>query len=150
MSAAVHFRIHAFDELDAKALHDILKLRSDVFVLEQGIATERDIDGLDPVSRHVIGRAADGHVVATARLRPVPGAVKVERVAVEADRRGEGVGTALLVFVHRCLGDATGVLNAQVHLLRWYEAHGWRAEGEVVEEGGVPHRRMRRSPGAAP
>ncbi len=146
MADDVGFEAVAFDALPPRALHDILKLRSDVFILEQGITTEADIDGLDPEAEHVIGRDAAGRVVAAARLRPGPAGIHVERIVVAADRRDQGVGSALMAFAHDRLGRAHGVMSAQLEVLRWYEARGWRPAGEVYDEGGVPHCRMVRPP----
>lgn len=146
MALDVRFEAVAFDALTSRALHDVLKLRSDVFILEQGITTEADVDGLDPEAEHVIGRDAEGRVVATARLRPGPEGIHVERVVVAAERRDEGVGGALMAFVHTRLAGDGGVMSAQLDVLRWYEAQGWRPVGDVYDEGGVPHCRMVRVP----
>ena len=146
MAEEVLFEARAFGDLDPRTLHDILRLRSDVFLLEQGITTEPDVDGLDPGAEHVVGRTAQGQVVATARLRPTEGGVKVERVVVARAHRGRGVGRALMEVVHARLGSRPAWLSAQVQQLRWYEGLGWRSEGAPFDEGGVLHRRMRRRP----
>lgn len=142
MPASVQFEAIGFEDLSPRALHDLLKLRSDVFILEQGITSEADVDGFDPVARHVLGRASDGRLVATARLRLADGSVKVERVAVAKADRGRGIGTELMAFLHAHLGPGRATLSAQTHLLRWYEALGWEPVGETYDEGGVLHRRM--------
>lgn len=149
MEGDVRFEACPFAGLSPGTLHDLLKLRSDVFILEQGITTEPDVDGLDPAAEHIVGRDTNGRVVATARLRRTKEGTKVERVVVAQDRRGEGVGRGLMAFLHARMGSAHGVMSAQLTMLRWYEAHGWRPEGDVYDEGGVPHCRMVRAPGCA-
>lgn len=143
----VRFRSRAFTELSADALHEILRLRGDVFVVEQRIFQENDLDGRDPEALHVLGRDASGALVATARLLQQDSPIEVGRIVVREDLRGRGIGTALLEYVHGLLGPCAAVMSAQAYLQDWYEARGWRREGDAYDEVGIPHVRLVR-PGA--
>ncbi|MFV1958529.1 MAG: GNAT family N-acetyltransferase [Planctomycetota bacterium] len=140
-----------FAELTAGEVHDLLRLRSDVFLVEQGLTAEPDLDGLDPRAVHVLGLDTAGHVVATARLLEEDGAVRVGRVAVARGARGRGIGSALLALVHDILGNRPAVMSAQVPVVPWYVRRGWTLEGEPYPEAGVPHQRLaRRAPREGP
>ena len=81
----VRFQRRAFVELDAATLHEILQLRGDVFVVEQKIHQENDLDGRDPVAVHVLGRTPDGELVATARMLLDDSPVEVGRIVVREE-----------------------------------------------------------------
>jgi len=123
----------------------VIALRRAVFVDEQGGPSDEEPDALDPVSRHVAA-VLEGRIVGCARLIYLgEGTLKVGRVAVRHDRRGTGIGSALMRFAHRCAlaeGMRRVVLDAQVEALAFYERHGYQAEGPVFDDGGIPHRRM--------
>jgi ElaA protein len=138
----VHLR---FDDLTLRELHDVLRLRDEVFVVGQRITAEPEVDGLDPVCVHVLGRDRSGRTVATARLHFGGPVAKVGRVAVHPDLQRRGLGTRLMAYVHDVLGDRAATMSAQAHLRDWYEALGWRAEGEIYDEAEIPHVRMTRS-----
>jgi predicted GNAT family N-acyltransferase len=81
-------------------------------------------------------------VVGIARLTPD---AQVGRMAVLPDWRGRGIGTALLRAVLQCArekGLAVVTLHAQTHAVPFYARQGFRAEGAVFMEAGIPHRRM--------
>jgi predicted GNAT family N-acyltransferase len=124
-------------------------LRFAVFVEEQGVAPELELDALETNPTHLVARE-DGAVVGTLRWREVtPGVGKVERVAVRRDRRGQGVGVLLMEAVLAELAAAglrEAVLHAQVTARAFYERLGFRAEGEPFEEDGIAHVRMMRRP----
>jgi ElaA protein len=145
----VRFEARPFAALAREEIHDLVRLRLEVFVVEQRITVENELDGLDVQAEHVLGKTPDGRVVATARLVPVEGAVKVGRIVVDRAWRGRGVGRALMLHVDQHLGARGGVMSAQAHLVGWYESLGWRAEGPVYDEAGIPHRLLRRD-GRAP
>ncbi len=140
----VAFSHRAFDALSLRDLHDVLRLREEVFVVGQRITCEAEIDGHDPECVHVLGRDAAGRIVATARLFVDEDPVKVGRIAVDGALQRRGIGTRLMAYVHGLLGSRAAVMSAQTHLRPWYERLGWRAEGERYDEAGIPHVRMRR------
>jgi predicted GNAT family N-acyltransferase len=121
-------------------------IRREVFCVEQGVPEHEEIDGLDDACHHYLVRS-DAEPVATARVRRLPdGAHKVERVAVRKLYRGSGLGRALMDRVMADIASAGGarvvVLNAQLAVRDFYAGLGFRAEGEVFEEAGIPHVRM--------
>ncbi|WP_276271932.1 GNAT family N-acetyltransferase [Haloarcula litorea] len=128
---------------DDPALVDRAKtVRRAVFIEEQGVSEAEEMDGKDTDATHVLG-AVDGSPVATTRLRFVDDAtVKVERVAVLDDYRGEGLGQGVMRVAERVAADAGAVeaqLHAQTHVRGFYEQLGYEAHGEEFEEAGIPH-----------
>ncbi len=145
----VRFRRRAFAELTGTDLYEILKLRGDVFVVEQHIWQENDLDGCDRDALHILGRDAAGELVATARLLQDDSPIQVGRIVVREDFRGRGVGSALMAYIEDILGPCTAVMSAQAYLEGWYARRGWKREGDVYDEVGIPHLRLVR-PGSAP
>lgn len=119
-------------------------LREQVFVVEQQVPAEDELDGLDAQALHVAARTSDGSVIGTARMTAQR---TIGRMAVLREWRGRGAGGALLehlVARARAHGHALARLNAQVHAIPFYEAHGFAACGDVFDEAGIPHRAMSR------
>ena len=141
-----------FDELSRDALYDLLRLRSEVFVVEQACAY-LDPDGKDrhPEARHLLGRIGDGDLVAYARLLP-PGLSFDEasfgRVVTASSARGHGLGHAVVVEALRhidALWPHVDVqIGAQAHLADYYARHGFAVCSDVFDEDGIPHVHMRR------
>ncbi|GEJ57552.1 GNAT family N-acetyltransferase [Anaeromyxobacter diazotrophicus] len=122
-------------------------LRHRVFVVEQGVPVELERDEHDAAADHAV--ALDGgRVVATGRLVALDArAGKVGRMAVDAGRRGEGLGAAVLAELEgaaRRRGLAEVVLHAQLSARGFYDRLGYRAEGPVFEEAGIAHVEMRK------
>jgi ElaA protein len=143
----VVFAARRFQDLSLAELHDVLRLREEVFVVGQRITCEAEIDGRDPECLHVLGRDAAGEVVATARLFLDRDPVKVGRIAVHPRLQRRGIGTLLMEHVHDLLAGRPAAMSAQAHLRRWYEQLGWRVEGDLYDEAGIPHLWMVRAPG---
>ncbi|MEC9000692.1 MAG: GNAT family N-acetyltransferase [Actinomycetota bacterium] len=142
-SPTIHDR--RFAELDAAMLHDLLRLRVDVFVVEQECAYP-ELDGRDPEpeTRHVWLDGPDGRPAAALRvLAETGGSHRVGRVATRADARGNGLAGVLLAHVH---GTTPGriVLDAQTYLAPWYASLGYEPTGEEFLEDGIPHVPMAR------
>ena len=117
-------------------------VRHRVFVEEQHVPERIEWDGRDEASLHVMARDDRGAVIGAARLLPTG---QIGRMAVLPERRGFGVGRALLeavVEAARARGDAEVHLNAQTHARGFYEAAGFIAVGKEFEEAGIPHMRM--------
>ena len=131
----------AWDELGGPAR----RVRESVFVDEQSVPREIEMDEHDAVSLHVIASDADGGAIGTGRLLADG---HIGRMAVVADWRGKGVGRALL---ERLLEEATGLnlrhlaLHAQTHASGFYRRFGFVEEGPEFMEAGIPHRTMVRS-----
>jgi predicted GNAT family N-acyltransferase len=118
------------------------RIRLAVFVGEQGVPAELEMDEMDARSLHALAYE-DDQAVGTGRLLPDG---HLGRMAVLKAWRGRGVGAALLerlVQAARERGDREVLLSAQVHALGFYRARGFSAFGEVYEEAGIPHQAMR-------
>ena len=122
----------------------LLGIRFSVFVEEQGVPPELEADALDAEARHLLVTDRTGLAVATARLLDNG---HIGRMAVLASHRGNGLGMRMLRQLMQMAEDA-GVqriyLNAQCSAEGFYQRAGFRAEGEVFEDAGIPHRRMYR------
>ncbi len=119
-------------------------VRFEVFVEEQKVPAEIELDEFDAVSLHALALDAGGNVLGTGRLLPDG---HIGRMAVRACARGRGVGAALLralMDAARRRGDREVVLSAQTHAIPFYERFGFVAEGEEYDDAGIPHRLMRR------
>ena len=123
-------------------------VRRRVFIEEQAVTLEEEIDGLDPECVHFLAEL-DGHPVGAARLRNSgDGTVgKAERVAVLRDHRRSGVGEALMRALERearTRGYAEVLLGAQLQAMPFYQSLGYVAEGEEYLDARIRHRWMRR------
>lgn len=117
-------------------------VRHAVFVEEQGVPIELELDEMDAVALHAL--ASDGAtVLGTGRLLPDG---HIGRMAVQRDARGAGVGSALLRALMeqaRLRGDPGVVLHAQLGARDFYRRHGYTPEGEVFMDAGIEHIAMR-------
>lgn len=132
-----------FGQISARELHDILRLRVDVFVVEQGCAySELDGRDIEAGTRHVWVADGDG-VRAYLRVLDDGDSRRIGRVVTLAAARGEGLAARL---VDHAVATTTGpwALDAQSHLEQWYEARGFRVDGPEFLEDGIPHVPMRR------
>ncbi|MFP5023008.1 GNAT family N-acetyltransferase [Pseudonocardia phyllosphaerae] len=128
-------------DLDAATLHALLRLRVDVFVVEQECPYP-EIDGrdLEPGTRHYWLTGDDGTVLATLRLLVEPGGgFRIGRVCTRLDARGRGLGHRLMTAVLDDVGGAPCVLDAQVVQEAFYARHGFVVTGEQFVEDGIPH-----------
>ncbi|WP_437726264.1 GNAT family N-acetyltransferase [Sorangium sp. So ce861] len=121
-----------------------LRLRYEVFVVEQAVPADIEVDELDEGAQHFVVLDGD-EVVATMRIVPYGDALKVGRVAVRKDLRGSGLGRRLLeeaIRVAAAQGARALVLNAQVAAAPFYRKLGFVEEGPIFDEAGIPHTRM--------
>lgn len=124
---------------------DAFAVRFDVFVAEQGVPEDREVDEHEDDALHFVAYDGDDPVGA-ARLREYESGVgKVERVAVLADRRGEGWGDALMDVVEDAASERFEelYLHAQLPAAGFYDRRGYEREGGEFEEAGIPHVAMR-------
>ncbi len=121
---------------------DAVSVRVAVFVCEQGIPREEEIDELDDVAVHCVGYGDDGAPVAAGRLVLMDGYGKIGRMAVLKQHRSAGMGAAVLDALER-EGAARGVrlfkLSAQLSARGFYDRAGYEAEGGVYDEAGIQH-----------
>lgn len=125
---------------------DCFAIRYAVFVQEQNVPLELEMDEYDATATHFLLRDALGQPVATARLLDKNGMAKIGRVAVLKAARGRGVGIAVMRAVlenARHLGFKEAVLDSQTYAIPFYARLGFLAEGDEFDDAGIPHFRMR-------
>lgn len=118
-------------------------IRFEVFVDEQKVPAEIELDDMDAVCLHAVAYDGAGNAIGTGRLLPDG---HIGRMAVRQPGRGTGVGGAILTLLMekaRERGDAAVVLNAQTVAAPFYARHGFVQQGEVFEEAGIAHMEMR-------
>ncbi len=137
------FAWRSFDALTARELHDVLKLRADVFVVEQ-TCVFAEIDGRDPEALHLLLRPESGGPLAgTLRLfgpEKDDGVAVIGRVATAASARGTGLGRTLMAEgiaeAGRRFGPVPIRIGAQARLERFYGGFGFvRLGGDYIEDG---------------
>lgn len=125
--------------------HSALQLRIAVFVDEQNVPLEEEHDHFDQIAKH-FGAFVNDSLVGTGRLIINGDVGRIGRLAVLPEFRGRGVGKGLVCYILE-VGKQQGikefVLGAQLQAIPFYEKFGFRAEGEVFQDGGIPHRTMR-------
>ena len=143
-SEMAELRVGSWQELGAAAT----PLRTAVFVQEQGVAPEVEMDALDRVAVHAVAFNRLGAAVATGRLLPAQdGEARIGRMAVSRTLRGQRWGRLLLEALVRAAqerGDASVLLHAQCHAEGFYRRAGFVAEGDVFDEAGMAHIAMRK------
>ena len=142
-------RARRWEELTRDEFFGIVSLRSEVFFVEQRI----DIPDLDDLDRHpetlhwwIPDETGCAGYLRTVLLgEPELGATRsLGRVAVRADRRGEGLARALVAAVLGRFGGQPIVIHSQSHVVPLYREFGFEPVGSEYLEAGIPHTRMRR------
>ena len=139
----------SFEELERELLYAMLKLRAEVFVVEQDCAYQ-DLDGHDGDALHLCGLVG-GELACYARIN-APGTktpyTAISRVLVRKEHRGKGLGRTLMceafVQCERHWPGATVGLSAQQHLLEFYASLGFRQVSAPYDDEGIPHIEMLR------
>lgn len=114
-------------------------VRRTVFIEEQGVPEHHEWDHADENSSHVLAMSEKRDVVGTGRLEPNG---KIARVAVVAEYRGQGVGSAILNRLIRAAKDAGHdrvYLHAQTQALNFYKKMGFISDERAFLEAGIPH-----------
>ncbi|TYP76919.1 GNAT family N-acetyltransferase [Aquimarina intermedia] len=146
----INFFVKKFNELSIDELYEILRLRTEIFVVEQDCVYQ-DLDNKDQKALHVIG-VKEGNIVAYTRLFDA-GAyfdnASLGRVIVAADQRKFSYGHQLieesLKAIKRFYATDTITISAQLYLKKFYEKHGFLQKGDTYLEDGIPHIKMIRS-----
>lgn len=137
-------KVKKFNELTIQELYSLLKLRSEIFVVEQDCVYQ-DLDGKDTKSLHVIG-LKNNEVVAYTRIFK-PGdyfdIASIGRVAVHKDHRKYGHGKDIMHASINAVNDKFKEqkikISAQTYLNKFYTELGFEAIGEGYLEDGIPH-----------
>lgn len=140
---------HGIDEMSPSELYEILKLRQEIFIVEQDCVYD-DIDGLDGASQHLLLKI-DNELVAYSRI--VPPKVKFDeisigRILVRESFRGSGYGKKIIMesIKHIAKSRHKSVrIEAQAYLLQFYEDLGFNVAGETYILDGIPHLQMVRN-----
>lgn len=136
-----------FDDLGPHELYSILKLRNEVFVVEQNCVFQ-DADDKDPRCYHLMGMVRN-HLAAYARLVPAGVSYKnisIGRIVTSPDYRSMGAGKALMKeAISQCkalYNEQTIKIGAQLYLKNFYESFGFKQTSDVYDEDGIPHIEM--------
>jgi len=143
----IEFFVKSFEELSTTELYKILKLRSEIFIIEQNCVYQ-DIDDKDLKCHHLMC-LVDGNLAGYTRIVP-PGLTyedaSIGRVVIGSDYRGLGLGKQLMEnSVKDCkeiLKESTIRISAQLYLLKFYNSLGFKEVGEPYDEDGIPHIEM--------
>ena len=134
-----------------RARTEASRVRFRVFVEEQGVPRDIELDERDGDCVHALAYE-HGKVVGTGRLLPreegAPAVAHIGRMAVLPECRGRGIGSRILeslIGKARERGEELVALSAQVHAVEFYRSHGFQPVGEIYDEAGIPHRKMRRA-----
>jgi predicted GNAT family N-acyltransferase len=118
-------------------------IRTTVFVGEQNVPRELEMDGRDGDCVHALAESAGGEPIGTGRLMPDG---RIGRMAVLSPWRGKGVGAAILEALMaeaKRRGFRETYLHAQSHARDFYARHGYVVEGDEYLEAGIAHVGMR-------
>ncbi len=140
----ITWKCKTFVTLTNFELYDIIRLRNEVFVVEQKCIFQ-DADNKDQQCFHLMGNI-DGELAAYARLVPAGisyNYISIGRVVTSPLFRNAGVGKALMqqAIEHcsRLFNEQTIKIGAQLYLKKFYESFGFKQTGEVYDEDGIDH-----------
>jgi predicted GNAT family N-acyltransferase len=150
-ASGVTIRAITADQRDMKGCYSV---RRKVFIEEQKVPADIEVDGNDETATHILVTAGDDNMpVGAARIVYVDdGKVgKIGRVCVLSEHRGKGIGRQIVLFAVNQIRKEVGVncggkakLGSQVHALEFYKSMGFELTGreEYMDGGGIPHRDM--------
>ena len=128
-----------FNDLSLKELYEILRVRCEVFLLEQNIVCQ-DLDRVDYVSRHYYIED-DGEIIAYLRAYKTDEGVQIGRVLTL--KRGVGLGRRIMEYamddIKKNFCHKTMLLHSQTHAIGFYQKLGFNVVSDVFDEEGVPH-----------
>lgn len=128
---------------------EVLAIRHAVFVDEQGVSADLEVDAYEEVSTFFLALDEDGRAVGTGRVRVKDDLLKFERIATLKSERGRGVGQALMNFMHAYAAEVhphqRPYMHAQASAISFYEKLGWITIGDRFFEAGIEHAVMVRA-----
>ena len=145
---SISWKTKTFDELSTQELYQILRLRSEVFVVEQNCVYQ-DIDNKDQKALHLFGEF-EGEIIAYSRLFQ-PGDYfefsSIGRVVVAEKHRDKNFGHALIdqsiLEIKKRFKVENITISAQLYLKKFYESHGFKATSAMYLEDDIPHIEMK-------
>lgn len=129
---------------DPKQMRDVFSLRFEVFVNEQNVPPEMEIDEFDNVAIHVVAYVSNT-ILACGRVYKIHDIAKIGRIAVKKKYRELGIGKMIM---QKLLGECYAMnvsyveLNAQVEAIPFYEKFGFQKRGDIFDDAGIPHIKM--------
>ncbi len=146
----MNWQLKAFNDLSLHDLYDLLKLRQEVFVVEQ-ICPYLDADGADEQALHLYARNDTGEMVAYARLYLATadtGYSRIGRVITHEKMRRQKLGREVMQrsidYLEEYAPKAPIRVGAQVYLLKFYQSFGFEAISDEYLEDDIPHIDMQR------
>lgn len=146
----IKWQIKPFEELSLNELYQVLRLRSEIFVVEQNCVYQ-DIDNKDEKALHLIGEF-EGKIVAYARLfksNDYFEQASIGRVIVDANYRnkkwGHDLMTNAIAGIQEHFNENKITISAQLYLKKFYECHGFVQTSEMYLEDDIPHIEMKRN-----
>ncbi|MED0660677.1 GNAT family N-acetyltransferase [Bacillus smithii] len=125
-------------------LEQVFQIRKKVFVEEQHVPIEEEIDQYEKEAVHFL-LLHHGDPAGAGRFRIVDGKGKAERICVLPETRGSGAGKAIMEAIEeyaRSQNVPALKLNAQVHAIPFYEKLGYKVVSEEFMDAGIPHKTM--------
>ncbi|RJX37829.1 GNAT family N-acetyltransferase [Paenibacillus pinisoli] len=132
-------RVESKEQLD-----EAYRIRMEVFVNEQGVSPDVEIDEHEEDAIHVLVKY-NGEPAGAGRIRVVEGMAKLERICVLAQFRKHGIGAAVMEELEEVAREADlpkAKLHAQTQAAGFYERLGYKADSDEFMEEGIPHIRM--------
>ncbi len=147
MTDNINWQVKTFNQLNTNELYDLLKLRIDVFVVEQ-TCYYSDLDELDrhPQTLHLFNYS-NSKLASYLRILPkglsYENYISIGRVIIAPQARGQGLGHQLiqqaLTLCEQHFPNQTIKISAQEHLQGFYQHHGFKSVGDVYLEDDIPH-----------
>lgn len=126
-------------------LNQVMNIRKTVFVEEQNVPPELEIDEYENTSTHFLCYSDDQKPIGAGRFREVDGVGKIERICVLPEARKMGAGKVIMETIieyAKKQGYKKVKLNAQTHAIPFYEKLGFTVVSEEFLDAGIPHRTM--------
>ena len=139
------WHIKSFKELSQEELYEALKIRAEIFVVEQN-CPYNDLDNKDHIAKHVLGKEGE-KIVAYSRIFKegdfYKGHASIGRILISGEKRKKKIGNELVEkSINYCKENFPGAeikISAQFHLKSFYQKAGFVYKGETYLEDGIPH-----------
>jgi predicted GNAT family N-acyltransferase len=125
-------------------MEQVFEIRREVFIREQGIPEEIEMDELDSEAVHVLA-TVNGVPAGCGRLLQRDGYARIGRVAVKKEMRRNGIGEGICKLLMAIAGDNGAekvIIGAQLTAVEFYKSLGFEKEGDVFMEAGIEHVKM--------